>query len=130
MPRMVPRRETEWLDCAIVSGWPIAAETTSARYHSRNTPRSSANWRGVNSQAPGTASSRTSMAAEPMALLCSHRARTAAGNVIAVLAVSAVSFNTGNPLAGLRVGDVAEPTARPGWVAVRVRAAALNRHDV
>ena len=65
-----------------------------------------------------------------MASLCSHRARTAAGNVIAVLAVSAVSFDTGNPLAGLRVGDVAEPTAPPGWLAVRVRAAALNRHDL
>ena len=65
-----------------------------------------------------------------MASVCWHHARTAAGNVIAVLAVSAVGFDTGDPLVGLRIGDVAEPTARPGWVAVQVRAAALNRHDL
>jgi NADPH:quinone reductase-like Zn-dependent oxidoreductase len=50
-----------------------------------------------------------------------------------VLAVSVVGFappDSADPLAGLRVGDVADPTPPPGWVTVQVRAAALNRHDL
>jgi NADPH:quinone reductase-like Zn-dependent oxidoreductase len=47
-----------------------------------------------------------------------------------VLAVTATSFSDTDPLAGLTVGDVAEPEAPDGWARVRVRAAALNHHDL
>lgn len=47
-----------------------------------------------------------------------------------VLAVTATAFNADEPLGGLRIGDVGERPVPPGWARVRVRAAALNRHDV
>jgi NADPH:quinone reductase-like Zn-dependent oxidoreductase len=47
-----------------------------------------------------------------------------------VLAVSAVSLDADDPLRGLAVGDRPEPAPRPGWATVRVRATALNHHDV
>lgn len=47
-----------------------------------------------------------------------------------MFAVSAVRFDNENPLAGLEVGDRPEPTERPGWVRVGVRAASLNQHDI
>jgi NADPH:quinone reductase-like Zn-dependent oxidoreductase len=50
--------------------------------------------------------------------------------VLRVLAVTATSFSPDSPLDGLAVGDVAEPAVPDSWVRVRVRAAALNHHDV
>ena len=47
-----------------------------------------------------------------------------------MLAVAATSFSTDDPLSGLRVGDVPEPTPNPGWVVVEVKAATLNHHDL
>ena len=47
-----------------------------------------------------------------------------------MLAVTATSFSDDDPLSGLRVGEMPEPGAQPGWVVVDVRAAALNHHDV
>lgn len=35
-----------------------------------------------------------------------------------------------DPLSALEVGDVAEPEAPDGWTKVRIRAAALNQHDL
>jgi NADPH:quinone reductase-like Zn-dependent oxidoreductase len=68
-----------------------------------------------------------------MASVWSYRVRTAASSVSRVLAASVVAFaspDSADPLAGLHISDVAEPVAPPGWVAVQVRAAALNRHDL
>lgn len=48
-----------------------------------------------------------------------------------MLAAYAADQSTTDPLSGLRVDDVLPaPTDRPGWVRVRVRAAALNHHDL
>lgn len=47
-----------------------------------------------------------------------------------MLAVTAVRFDPADPLAGLEVGDRPEPEVPEGWVAVDVRAAALNHHDL
>jgi NADPH:quinone reductase-like Zn-dependent oxidoreductase len=47
-----------------------------------------------------------------------------------MLAARAVRFDRESPLAGLEVGDAADPSMPPGWVRARVRAAALNRHDL
>ncbi|MQA78537.1 MAG: zinc-binding dehydrogenase [Streptosporangiales bacterium] len=47
-----------------------------------------------------------------------------------MFAVSAVRLDNDDPLAGLDSGDVPDPTAPPGWVGVRVRAASLNQHDI
>jgi NADPH:quinone reductase-like Zn-dependent oxidoreductase len=47
-----------------------------------------------------------------------------------VLAVTATRPEPTDPLAALTVGDRPEPPDRPGWVRVRVRAAALNHHDL
>jgi len=47
-----------------------------------------------------------------------------------MLAASVVSFDSADPLTGLRVGDVPRPSPSGDWVEVRVKAAALNRHDV
>src|SRR5690242_12234335 len=63
MPRTAPRLLVEWLTCLSVKGCPTVSSTTDALNHSRNTPRGSGNCRGVNSQAPGILSSRTSTAA-------------------------------------------------------------------
>src|SRR6476646_12159588 len=59
-PRSVPLLLTEWLACARPSLLLTASATTEALNHSRKTPRGSGNCRGVNSQAPGILSSRTS----------------------------------------------------------------------
>jgi NADPH:quinone reductase-like Zn-dependent oxidoreductase len=47
-----------------------------------------------------------------------------------VLAVTATSFDEKDPLAGLTVGEVPDPVVPEGWVRVRVKAAALNHHDL
>jgi NADPH:quinone reductase-like Zn-dependent oxidoreductase len=47
-----------------------------------------------------------------------------------MLAVYAAAPNPDDPLAGLRIGDRPEPEAPDGWVAVNVRAASLNMHDI
>ena len=47
-----------------------------------------------------------------------------------MFAVTAARFDAENPLAGLELGDHAEPVAPDGWTTVRVQAAALNHHDV
>jgi NADPH:quinone reductase-like Zn-dependent oxidoreductase len=47
-----------------------------------------------------------------------------------VLAVTATSLSDTDPLSGLAVGEVPEPDVRDGWARVRVRAAALNQHDL
>jgi NADPH:quinone reductase-like Zn-dependent oxidoreductase len=48
-----------------------------------------------------------------------------------VLAVRAISFDAAEPLRGLEVGERApEPEVAQGWKRVRIRAAALNRHDI
>jgi NADPH:quinone reductase-like Zn-dependent oxidoreductase len=44
-------------------------------------------------------------------------------------AVYAESINPDDPLAGLRVGDLA-PATPDGWVSVEVRASSLNHHDL
>lgn len=45
-------------------------------------------------------------------------------------AVYAATINSGDPLAGLRVGEVAAPEPPSDWVPVQVKAAALNHHDL
>jgi NADPH:quinone reductase-like Zn-dependent oxidoreductase len=47
-----------------------------------------------------------------------------------VLAATVTSFNPANPLTGLTVGDVPNPSPPDGWVRVQVKAAALNHHDL
>jgi NADPH:quinone reductase-like Zn-dependent oxidoreductase len=47
-----------------------------------------------------------------------------------VLAASVVRFSPDDPLAGLEVGQRPEPEVPEGWALVRVRAAALNHHDL
>ena len=47
-----------------------------------------------------------------------------------MLAVTATAFHADDPLAGLRVADVRNPSPPTGWVEVAIKAAALNRHDV
>ncbi|MEO5610499.1 MAG: zinc-binding dehydrogenase [Ornithinibacter sp.] len=47
-----------------------------------------------------------------------------------MLAVTAVSQSATDPLSGLEVGERPEPVAPEGWTTVRLRAAALNHHDV
>lgn len=47
-----------------------------------------------------------------------------------MLAAYAASQSTSDPLSGLVVGERPDPEARPGWVVVDLRAAALNHHDV
>lgn len=45
-------------------------------------------------------------------------------------AVYASAFSMSDPLSGLVVGDRPEPVPEPGWARVKVRAAALNHHDI
>ncbi|MEU4687597.1 zinc-binding dehydrogenase [Actinoplanes sp. NPDC023714] len=45
-------------------------------------------------------------------------------------AAYASSINPDEPLRGLTVGDLPEPTAPEGWVPVEVRASSLNHHDL
>jgi NADPH:quinone reductase-like Zn-dependent oxidoreductase len=47
-----------------------------------------------------------------------------------VLAAYAARASADDPLSALEVGDVADPSARDGWVTVDVKAAALNHHDI
>ncbi len=47
-----------------------------------------------------------------------------------MLAVYASAAGGDDPLANLAVGDLPEPSPRPGWATVRVRAASLNHHDL
>lgn len=47
-----------------------------------------------------------------------------------MLAAYAAAIDEKDPLAGLEVGDVAEPEVPDGWTTVQIRAAALNRHDL
>src|SRR5665213_4046081 len=47
-----------------------------------------------------------------------------------MLAASVTSFDAADPLAGLSVGEVRNPLPTGGWARVRVKAAALNQHDV
>jgi len=47
-----------------------------------------------------------------------------------MLAAYAAAVDPDDPLAGLRVGERPEPAVPDGWVAVTVRAASLNHHDV
>ena len=47
-----------------------------------------------------------------------------------MLAVTATAFHADDPLAGLRVADVRNPSPPAGWVEVAIKAAALNRHDI
>jgi NADPH:quinone reductase-like Zn-dependent oxidoreductase len=47
-----------------------------------------------------------------------------------MLAATAMSQSADDPLSGLEVGDRPEPETPDGWVAVRLRTAALNHHDV
>ena len=47
-----------------------------------------------------------------------------------MFAVTAARFDAENPLSGLDLGDRAEPVVPDGWTTVRVKAAALNHHDV
>ncbi|HEX8001193.1 MAG TPA: zinc-binding dehydrogenase [Mycobacteriales bacterium] len=44
--------------------------------------------------------------------------------------VAATSFSPDSPLDGLHVGEVPDTVVPDGWVRVRVRAAALNHHDL
>lgn len=47
-----------------------------------------------------------------------------------MLAAYAARFDPDDPLAALEVGELSAPAAPADWVAVTVRAAALNQHDV
>ncbi|MDX6299608.1 MAG: hypothetical protein QOF53_822, partial [Nocardioidaceae bacterium] len=47
-----------------------------------------------------------------------------------MLAVYARSFSADDPLSVLTVGERPDPEPRDGWTTVRVRAAALNHHDL
>jgi NADPH:quinone reductase-like Zn-dependent oxidoreductase len=47
-----------------------------------------------------------------------------------MLAAFAARISPDDPLAGLRVDDIAEPATPGDWVTVEVRAAALNHHDL
>jgi NADPH:quinone reductase-like Zn-dependent oxidoreductase len=47
-----------------------------------------------------------------------------------MFAVTATSINPDDPLAGLTTGERADPTPPDGWTTVRVKATALNHHDL
>jgi len=47
-----------------------------------------------------------------------------------MFAVTADRIDTDNPLEGLGLGDRSDPQQPEGWTTVRVRAAALNHHDL
>jgi NADPH:quinone reductase-like Zn-dependent oxidoreductase len=47
-----------------------------------------------------------------------------------MFAVTAARIDASDPLAGLELGDHAEPAPPAGWTTVAVRATALNHHDV
>src|SRR5215467_597874 len=47
-----------------------------------------------------------------------------------MFAATAARLDADNPLAGLELGEHAEPVVPDGWTTVQVRATALNHHDV
>jgi NADPH:quinone reductase-like Zn-dependent oxidoreductase len=47
-----------------------------------------------------------------------------------MFAVTAARFSSDDPLSGLELAEHAEPAPPEGWTTVRVKAAALNHHDV
>lgn len=47
-----------------------------------------------------------------------------------MFAVTAARIDPDNPMAGLELGEHAEPQAPDGWTTVAVKAASLNHHDV
>ncbi|WP_341729464.1 zinc-binding dehydrogenase [Brooklawnia sp.] len=47
-----------------------------------------------------------------------------------MLAVSAVSFSSLDPLSGLQVDERPEPEPQPGWSTITMRASTLNHHDL
>jgi NADPH:quinone reductase-like Zn-dependent oxidoreductase len=47
-----------------------------------------------------------------------------------MFAVTAARFDASDPLAGLELGEHADPVPPPGWATVTVRATALNHHDL
>jgi NADPH:quinone reductase-like Zn-dependent oxidoreductase len=47
-----------------------------------------------------------------------------------MFAVTAARLDASNPLAGLELGEHADPAPPDGWTTVTVKAAALNHHDV
>jgi NADPH:quinone reductase-like Zn-dependent oxidoreductase len=47
-----------------------------------------------------------------------------------MLSVYAASVDLDDPLSGLVVGERPEPTSRPGWATVTVKAPALDQHDI
>ena len=47
-----------------------------------------------------------------------------------MFAVTAARIDADDPLAGLELGEHAEPAPPDGWTTVTVKAAALNHHDV
>ncbi|BEP11837.1 zinc-binding dehydrogenase [Acidothermaceae bacterium B102] len=47
-----------------------------------------------------------------------------------MLAATATRFDDADPVSALEVGDRPDPVPNDGWVRVRVRAAALNHHDL
>ncbi len=47
-----------------------------------------------------------------------------------MFAVTAARFDADNPIAGLALGEHAEPEAPEGWTTVAVKATSLNHHDV
>ena len=57
-------------------------------------------------------------------------ADTALGRLAAMLAVTADRIDADDPLTGLGVGERPDPVPPDGWTTVRVRAAALNHHDL
>lgn len=47
-----------------------------------------------------------------------------------MLAVSAVSLSSTDPLAGLQIGERPEPEPKDGWSIITMRTSSLNRHDL
>src|SRR5580704_19305427 len=53
-----------------------------------------------------------------------------ASTVQSMFAVTAARIDADDPLAGLELGEHAEPAPADGWTTVTVKATALNHHDV
>src|SRR5664279_1911778 len=47
-----------------------------------------------------------------------------------MFAVCATSFSSDDPLSGLTLGERPDPVPEDGWTTVRVKATALNHHDL
>src|SRR4051794_1210917 len=63
-------------------------------------------------------------------LTCGARAAAGLDRLMVMFAVYAAEPNPDDPIAALRIGERPEPEVPEGWVAVRVRAASLNMHDL